>query len=151
MSVDQSLYQEMILDHNKNPRNYKRIEDHTHHADGYNPLCGDHFQIYIKLDDNNIIKDVSFEGTGCAISKASASMMTTALKGKNKDEADSIFKEFQNLLLGKLDPDEDEDNDLGRLAVFSGIWQYPSRVKCANLAWHAMHGAINDEETASTE
>ncbi|MCR4337939.1 MAG: SUF system NifU family Fe-S cluster assembly protein [Candidatus Omnitrophica bacterium] len=144
------LYQEVILDHNKNPRNFRQIEHPTHTAEGYNPVCGDHLNIYLIVDENQKIQDVAFKGDGCAISKASASLMTTSLKGKSVDEAKIIFEEFHRLILGKLKPDQ-EPHHLGKLAIFSGIWHYPSRVKCASLAWHTMTGALNKEQKISTE
>ena len=144
------LYQQTILEHNRNPRNFKKIEGATHAAEGYNPLCGDHLWIYMNVNAQDVIEEVAFEGSGCAISKASASMMTTALKGKTIDEANVLFHEFHNLVIGELKPDTQE-NHLGKLAVFSGIWQYPSRVKCASLSWHTMHGAIAKTKTVSTE
>ena len=144
------LYQEVILEHNKKTRNFRRIENPTHFAEGYNPLCGDHINVYLKVNDQNMIEDISFEGSGCAISTASASMMTTFLKGKTLSDADTIFQQFHKLLIGELKPDRDP-NDLGKLAIFSGIWHFPSRVKCASLSWHAMHGALNQQKTVSTE
>jgi len=144
------LYQQVILEHNKNPRNFKKLGDPTHTAEGYNPLCGDHLTIYLKITDQNIIESVSFEGDGCAISKASSSMMTMALKGKTVDEAKTLFKQFHQLITGELNPDTDV-HTLGKLAIFSGIWHFPSRVKCAGLAWHTMNGAIDHQKTVSTE
>lgn len=143
------LYQQVILEHNKKPRNYGELDGHTHCSEGYNPLCGDHLWVFLQVE-GDVITGVSFKGEGCAISKASASMMTTALKGKSLDEARQLMQEFQNLIKGRLKPDEDEHH-LGKLKIFSGIWQYPSRVKCAVLAWHAMVGALDQEETISTE
>ena len=144
------LYQQTILEHNRSPRNFKKLESPTHKAEGYNPLCGDHLWIYLKVNDKNIIEEAAFEGSGCAISKASASMMTTALKGKTLEEARLLFTEFHNLVTGDLKPDQ-QPNHLEKLAVFSGIWQYPSRVKCASLGWHTMNGAIERKTTVSTE
>jgi len=145
------LYQQTILEHNRNPRNFKKLEGATHAAEGYNPLCGDHLWVYMKVNARGIIEDAAFEGSGCAISKASASMMTATLKGKSIDEANLLFKEFHQLVIGELKPDEQPDNHLGKLTVFSGIWQYPSRVKCASLGWHTMHGALEKAKTVSTE
>ncbi len=152
MTLDprQDLYQQMILEHNKNPRNLRKLEDCTHHAEGYNPLCGDHLTVYVKIDDNNNIADISFVGDGCAISKASASMMTTSLKGKSPQETQSLFDQFHKLIKGDLNPDRDQ-NDLGKLSVFSGIWQYPARVKCASLSWHTMKAALEKIKSTSTE
>lgn len=144
------LYQQTILEHNRHPRNFKKLEGATHVAEGYNPLCGDHLWIYLRINSANVIEDAAFEGSGCAISKASASMMTAALKGKLADEARILFKEFHDLVIGQLKPDV-QSHHLGKLAVFSGIWQYPSRVKCASLGWHTMHGALEKQKTVSTE
>lgn len=144
------LYQQTILEHNRSPRNFKKLEGATHVAEGYNPLCGDHLWIYMKVNAEGVIETVTFEGNGCAISKASASMMTTALKGKTTAEAKVIFDEFHKLVIGQLKPDS-QPNHLDKLTVFSGIWQYPSRVKCAILSWHTMNGAIENQKTISTE
>ncbi len=141
------IYQAMILEHNKKPRNFKRLDLPTHQAEGFNPLCGDHFIVYLKVDSNNNIEELSFEGSGCAISKASASMMTTELRGKSMAHALETFENFHQLLLGKGGDAE----KLGKLQVFSGIWKYPSRVKCASLSWHAMKNAITGLGTAKTE
>jgi nitrogen fixation NifU-like protein len=146
----EELYQQTILEHNRNPRNFRKFEGATHLAEGYNPLCGDHLWVYVKVNANGVIEDASFEGSGCAISKASASMMTVALKGKSIDEAKVLFEEFRQLVIGELKPDE-HPNHLGKLTVFSGIWQYPARVKCASLSWHTMHGALEKTKTVSTE
>ena len=144
------LYQQVILDHNKKPQNFGKIEKPTHFAEGYNPLCGDHVQVYLDVNDKGIIMDIRFEGSGCAISKASASMMTSALKGKTMDEAKKTFDEFHQLVIGNLKPDE-KNHVLGKLTIFSGIWQYPSRVKCAILSWYAMKGALDNIKSVSTE
>lgn len=144
------LYQQVILEHNRKPRNFRKIEPATHFAEGYNPLCGDHLNIYLTINDNGTINDVSFEGSGCAISKASASMMTESIKGKTVEEAEKLFQQFHKLVIRQLNPEKDQHH-LGKLKIFSGIWQFPSRVKCASLAWHAMHGAINNVKTVSTE
>ena len=144
------LYQEVILEHNKKPRNFRKIEHPTHQAEGYNPLCGDHLHVYLTVGANHIIEDVAFVGDGCAISKASASMMTTALKGKTIQEAETLFDQFHRLIKGELNPDKDK-NILGKLAIFSGIWHFPARVKCATLSWHTMHGALQKEKSISTE
>src|SRR3989338_3140928 len=140
------LYQEVILEHNKKPRNFKKLENATHAAEGYNPLCGDHFNIYLHINNDNTIDDISFEGDGCAISRASASMMTTSLKGKKIEEAKNLFEEFHRLITGKLNPDK-EPHKLGKLAIFSGIWHFPARVKCASLSWHKMKGALAHEKS----
>ena len=144
------LYQEVILEHNKKPRNFKKLENATHAAEGYNPLCGDHLNIYLHINNDNTIDDISFEGDGCAISRASASMMTTSLKGKKIEEAKNLFEEFHRLITGKLNPDK-EPHKLGKLAIFSGIWHFPARVKCASLSWHTMKGALDHEKTITTE
>lgn len=144
------LYQQTILEHNRHPRNFRKMTDATYSAEGYNPLCGDHLWVYIKLNDQHQIQEVTFEGSGCAISKASASMMTAALKSKTIEEANVLFHEFHELVVGKLDPQK-VAHQLDKLAVFSGIWQYPSRVKCASLGWHTMHAALEKRSTVSTE
>ena len=146
----EELYQQTILEHNRAPRNFKKLEGATHVAEGYNPLCGDHLWIYMKVNAQQVIEELSFEGTGCAISKASASMMTTSLKGKTIEEAKVLFDEFHKLVIGQLKPDT-QANHLDKLAVFSGIWQYPSRVKCAVLSWHTMNGALEQKKSISTE
>lgn len=143
------LYQQVILDHNKKPRNYRAIDDPTRTAEGYNPLCGDQLKVYLKLGADGAIDDVSFEGSGCAISKASASLMTVNVKGKSAAEAAVIFEEFHRLVTGDLDPEG--ENHLGRLKVFAGVSEFPARVKCASLAWHALHGALEGEDIVSTE
>lgn len=144
------LYQQVILDHNRHPHNFKEMAAPTHWAEGYNPLCGDHLTVYLNVDQEKIIRDISFKGDGCAISRASASMMTTSLKGKSLDQAMSLFNEFHLLITGKLNPDIQKTN-LGKLAIFSGIWHYPSRVKCASLCWHALKGAVEKTNTVTTE
>jgi len=150
MSMRDELYQQTILEHNRNPRNFRKLEGATHVAEGYNPLCGDHLWVYMKVNASGIIEDAAFEGSGCAISKASASMMTASLKGKNTQQANELFEEFHKLVIGELKPDE-HPNHLEKLTVFSGIWQYPVRVKCASLGWHTMHGALEKAKTVSTE
>ncbi|QQS35243.1 MAG: SUF system NifU family Fe-S cluster assembly protein [Ignavibacteriales bacterium] len=144
------LYQQVILDHNKSPRNYKKIEPSTHFAEGYNPLCGDTVHIYLFVEDG-LIKDVSFQGSGCAISKASASLMSTIVKGKTVDEAHKLFEKFHDLITGKLGENPDID-ELGKLAVFAGVQEFPARVKCASLAWHTMESALKEnKEKVTTE
>lgn len=150
MTQQNELYQQVILEHNKSPRNYRKMADATHSAEGYNPLCGDHFWVYARVDADGRIQDVSFEGEGCAISKASASMMTATLKGKTVEEAQRLAREFTSLIKGEIAADPSA-NSLGRLNIFSGIWKYPSRVKCAVLAWHAAHGALEKQERVSSE
>jgi nitrogen fixation protein NifU and related proteins len=147
---NEDLYQQVILEHNKRPRNFVKLDPCTHHAEGYNPLCGDHLDVYLKVSPEGVIEDVSFTGDGCAISKASASMMTAALKGKKVDEAKVLFEEFRKLVMKEEGADQ-PGSHLGKLTVFSGIWKYPSRVKCAILAWHTMKGALDKKEAVSTE
>ena len=149
-SHNEDLYQQVILEHNKRPRNFVKLDPCTHHAEGYNPLCGDHLNVYMRVNADGVVEEVSFTGDGCAISKASASMMTSALKGKKTDEAQALFEEFRKLVMKELDPDGTGDH-LGKLKVFSGIWKYPSRVKCAILAWHTMKGALDQKKSVSTE
>lgn len=145
----QDLYQELILDHGSRPRNLKKLAGANHTAEGYNPLCGDKVKVYVNLD-GDVVKDISFEGAGCAISTASASIMTETLKGKTRAEADALFEMFHDLVTGrerKLDSPE-----LGKLAVFSGVSEFPMRVKCATLSWHTLRAAIRGkEEVVSTE
>lgn len=150
MKISDELYQQLILEHNKNPRNFRKIDEPTHHAEGFNPLCGDHYQVYATLSDDGTIEDLTFEGSGCAISKASASMMTQALKGKTQQEAEKLFDQFHRLVLGELKPETDK-SDLGKLSAFAGIWKFPNRVKCAVLCWHTLKGALNKNQTVSTE
>ncbi|MEO8167718.1 MAG: Fe-S cluster assembly sulfur transfer protein SufU [bacterium] len=150
MSMLRELYQEVILDHNKNPRNFRKMEDATRHVEGYNPLCGDHYTLFVKMD-GDVIKDVSFEGAGCAISKASASVMSSMLKGKTRADAENLFQDFHKLVKGELKAEENAER-LGKLAAFAGVSEFPARVKCASLAWHTMHSALNEEvQTVSTE
>jgi nitrogen fixation NifU-like protein len=133
------LYQEVILDHNRKPRNHRRLLDADRSAEGHNPLCGDHVTVHLKLDDG-VIRDVAFEGSGCAISKASASIMTTVVKGRTRDEAGRLFEAFHRLVTdGDAAPEPDA---LGRLAVFAGVRAFPARVKCATLAWHTLRAAL---------
>jgi nitrogen fixation protein NifU and related proteins len=144
------LYQEVILEHNNAPRNYRALPSANHKAEGNNPLCGDHFTVYIDLD-GDFIRDISFQGTGCAISKASASMMTQSVKGKTRTEAEELLQRFHQLVTGRGPVNGDGDN-LGKLAAFSGVNQYPARVKCATLAWHTLQAALEGtQQTISTE
>ena len=150
MSELRELYQEVILDHNKKPRNFRVIDNANHHADGHNPLCGDNVSIYVDVEDG-IIRDISFQGSGCAISKASASLMTTVLKGKSIDEAEVAFHQFHDLVTEEA-PEDDDLESLGKLAVFSGVREFPARVKCASLAWHTVHAALTaSDKPATTE
>ena len=149
MSDLRELYQEVILDHHKKPRNFRKQADCTRHVEGFNPLCGDRVTVYVTMDGDRV-RDVSFEGSGCAISTASASMMTECLKGKTRSEAEKIFQSFHQLLTGANA--KNPGDSLGKLAVFSGVREFPLRVKCATLAWHALRSALEGtEETVSTE
>lgn len=149
MSDLRELYQQVILDHNKNPRNFHEMADASRRVEGYNPLCGDHYTVFVQVDGNTI-KDVSFTGSGCAISKASASVMSSTVKGKTTAEAQSLFDTFHKLVTG--DMSALSAADLGRLAAFSGVSEFPARVKCATLAWHTLRTAIDgQEEKVSTE
>ncbi len=142
------LYQEVILDHGRRPRNFRPLPDATTRAEGLNPLCGDHYTVYVKLEGDRIA-DVSFEGAGCAISKASASLMTGALKGKTVAEAEDTFRRFQAML---VEGDRGQAASLGKLAVLKGVCDFPTRVKCASLVWHTLHNALAGEaRRASTE
>jgi nitrogen fixation NifU-like protein len=149
MSELNDLYQEVILDHNKNPRNFREIENADKTADGHNPLCGDALKLYVSMEDDTL-KDVAFLGSGCAISKASASMMTQVVKGKTREDAEVLFEEFHKMVTGELDVETDE-NKLGKLKIFAGVLEFPARVKCASLSWHTLHAALNDESEISTE
>lgn len=150
MSVLNELYQQVILDHNKSPRNFRAMEGATKHVEGYNPLCGDHYTVYVKLEGDRIV-DVSFEGAGCAISKASASVMSSMVKNHTVAEAEELFRDFHRLVKGEL-AGEEELERLGKLAAFAGVSEFPARVKCASLAWHTLHSALNTNDTTiSTE
>ena len=149
MSELSDLYQDTILEHNKNPRNFREIEGADRTADGNNPLCGDALRVYVDLEGDTV-KDVSFKGSGCAISKASASMMTQVVKGRSKEEAEMIFGEFHRMVTGDLDV-ETEENQLGKLKIFAGVLEFPARVKCASLSWHTLNAALHGEEVVSTE
>jgi len=145
------LYQEVIFDHNKKPRNFRKIEGVSRQAEGYNPLCGDRLTVYLRLEDG-VVKDVSFEGAGCAISVASASLMTESLKGKTADQVEALFQSFHDLVTQPPGTPVGESPELGKLQVLGGVRDYPSRVKCATLAWHTVHAALeNSEEPVSTE
>ena len=149
MSELNELYQETILEHNKNPRNFRDIADADRFADGKNPLCGDALRVYVKMDGDKV-SDVAFKGSGCAISKASASMMTQTVVGKTKEEAEQLFDEFHKMVTGGLDVESDE-NHLGKLKIFAGVLEFPARVKCASLSWHTLNAALHGEEEVSTE
>jgi len=149
------LYQEVILEHSKAPRNFRELKTANRKAEGYNPLCGDHFTVYLDLEDNDReasrIRDISFQGSGCAISKASASMMTQSIKGKTREEAQKLFDEFHELVTGRASSNGSQ-SELGKLSVFAGVSEFPLRVKCATLAWHTMRAAMEgQQEPASTE
>jgi len=144
------LYQEVILDHNKSPRNFRAMGDANRKAEGYNPLCGDHVTVFVRLE-NGVIQDISFEGSGCAISKASASMMTAELKGKTETAARELFDHVHQMLTGDS-PDSDAADKVGKLAILSGVCKFPARVKCASLAWHTVTAALEGSPLpASTE
>ena len=148
MSDLRELYQEVILEHSKTPRNYGELPAANHKAEGYNPLCGDHFTVYLDLESGKI-QDVRFQGAGCAISKASASMMTQSVKGKSREEAGKLFEQFHKLVTGTANGDRES---LGKLAVFAGVSEFPVRVKCATLAWHTLQAALEGkQESISTE
>ena len=150
MSDLRDLYQDVILEHSKAPRNFREMAAANHKAEGFNPLCGDRFTIYLDLDGDSI-RDIAFQGSGCAISKASASMMTQMLKGKTRPDAEKIFERFHDLVTGHA-ADNGDPADLGKLAVFSGVSEFPARVKCATLAWHTLNAALEGkQEAVSTE
>src|SRR5258707_646364 len=150
MSALRELYQEVILDHNKSPRNFRRMEDANRKVEGFNPLCGDHYTIYLKLE-GDLIEDISFEGAGCAISKASTSVMSAEVKGKTKADAERLYERFHALVTGTVDG-MPEIEQMGKLAAFSGVSEFPVRVKCATLAWHTLKAALAAKaEVVSTE
>jgi nitrogen fixation NifU-like protein len=153
------LYQELILDHNRSPRNRRVIEDANRKAEGYNPLCGDRVTVTLVVDENNVVQDIAFQGAGCAISTASASLMTETLKGKTVSEARAILDRFHAMVTGEPPKDEQtgelpepegKEKDLGKLKVFSGISEYPARVKCATLAWHTLKAALEKQDQSVT-
>ena len=150
MSELQELYQEILIDHNNRPRNFRKLEGANHSSEGYNPLCGDRITIYLRVEDD-VIADVGFQGSGCAISRASASMMSESVKGKSTAEAEDVFKLFHRMITQQ--PDSDSDfADLGDLEILSGVSEFPVRIKCATLSWHTLRAALEGgEETASTE
>lgn len=149
MSDVRQLYQDLILDHGKKPRNFRKLEDANLSAEGFNPLCGDKVTVYLKVEDG-IVKDIAFQGSGCAISTASASIMTQALKGKTTAEAEALFDRFHRMLTGRSEVPGGAE--LGKLAVFSGVPEFPVRVKCATLVWHTLHAALAGQgEPVSTE
>jgi nitrogen fixation NifU-like protein len=149
MSDLRELYQQVILDHNKNPRNFREMADATSRVEGYNPLCGDHYTVFLRTNGEKI-EEVSFTGSGCAISKASASVMSSTVKGKSRDEAEQLFDVFHRLVTG--DQSGLDAAELGRLAAFSGVSEFPARVKCATLAWHTLRNALEGrDDKVSTE
>jgi len=152
MADMKALYQEVIMDHNKKPRNYGKLSPSTHHAEGHNPLCGDHISVSMNLSGNlgsDKVEAINFEGEACAVCKSSASMMTVAVKGKTRDEAELLTQDFLAMATGKLDMSA--PNNMGRLAVFAGVRDLPTRVKCAILPWHTLHAAFNSVQEVSTE
>lgn len=140
------LYQEVILDHNKSPRNYRVLANANRKAEGYNPLCGDHVTVYLQLDDG-VIQDIAFQGSGCAISKASASLMTAELKGKTEAAAEDLFQGVHKMLTG--DPEANHET-VGKLKILAGVCKFPARVKCASLAWHTVNAALKGENQPAT-
>jgi nitrogen fixation NifU-like protein len=149
MADPKALYQEVILDHNKKPRNYGALEHSSHHAEGHNPLCGDHISVTLNLDGDRI-DGIAFQGESCAICKASASMMTTTIKGGTRQDAETLIREFRDMATGKLDL-AGQPHHLGRLTVFAGVRDLPTRVKCAILPWHTLQAAFNSVASTSTE
>ena len=150
MSDLSDLYQEVILDHNRRPRNFHALGDASHSAEGYNPLCGDRITLYLCIEDG-VVKDVGFEGAGCAIATASASLMTEALKGRTEAEVEALFERFHAMATAPADRPVSNEG-LGKLAVLAGVREFPARIKCATLAWHTLHAALRDERgTVSTE
>jgi len=150
MSDLRELYQQVILEHSRSPRNFRELENASRTAEGYNPLCGDQLKLFVVLEGDRIV-DVAFKGSGCAISKASASLMTGAVKGKTTAEAEALFEKFRDMLTGERDAVIDEDV-MGKLAVLGGVREFPVRVKCATLAWHTLHAALaGKEKRVSTE
>jgi nitrogen fixation NifU-like protein len=148
MADPKSLYQEVILDHNKKPRNFGTLAQPSHKAEGHNPLCGDHISLTLNLDGDRI-DNIAFQGEACAICKASASMMTSTVKGKTREDAETLIQEFRDMATGKLDLEK--PHHLGRLTVFGGVHDLPTRVKCAILPWHTLHAAFHSVASASTE
>ena len=141
----EDLYQEVVMDHNRRPRNFKKLENAQRTAEGFIPLCGDQISLYVNVDDDGVIEDIGFEGAGCAISKATASMMTEAIKGKNVDKAEEIFQAFRHMLTRK--PEEEYDYELlGDLEILQGVSQFPTRIKCATLSWHTLNSALDGKQ-----
>ncbi len=149
MSDLDALYQELVLDHGRRPRNFGRLEHPNRQAAGHNPVCGDQLQLYVDVGDDGVVRDVKFEGKGCAISTASASLLTQAIKGRTLAEIESIFQAFHETVTGRAQPDEER---LGKLAVFQGVSRFPTRVKCASLCWHTLMAALKGADApVSTE
>ena len=148
MSELDELYQEVILDHNKSPRNFRAMDHANRKAEGYNPLCGDHVTVFVQLE-NGVIQDISFQGSGCAISKASASLMTAELKGKNESAAQTLFENVHKMLTGDASDDQ-AAGKVGKLQILSGVCKFPARVKCASLAWHTVNAALKGESQPAT-
>ena len=150
MADPKALYQEVILDHNRKPRNYGALEHASHHAEGHNPLCGDRATVYLRVEDD-VVREASFEGSGCSISTASASMMTDALRGKTLGEVRHMFESFHELVTADPSKTQTAAAELGKLAAFAGVHEFPMRVKCASLAWHTMKAALEGGPKATTE
>jgi len=153
MSEVNELYQQLILEHNKSPRNFKKLENATHDADGFNPLCGDHYHVWLKVEGDKIA-DIGFQGSGCAISKSSASMMTSAVKDATIEEAKKLFEKFHSVIMTKIGDEipEEKIEELGSLGALVGVREFPARIKCASLAWHTLNAALtNSEKNVSTE
>lgn len=146
MNELQNLYQEVIFDHNRNPRHFKKVDDANRKAEGFNPLCGDKLTLYLKVDDQGIITDAGFEGAGCAISVASASLMTDTLIGKTEEEAETLFSNFHGMMMEECGGEATQLGKLGKLSVLSGVKEFPTRVKCATLAWHTLQSALEEGE-----
>lgn len=147
------LYQQLILEHNKTPRNFKKLDSPTHDAEGFNPLCGDHYHVWLQVDGDRI-SDIGFQGSGCAISKSSASMMTSAVKGATVDEAKALFEKFHTVIMTKIGEPipEEKIEELGSLGALAGVREFPARIKCASLAWHALNAALEEKQkNISTE
>ncbi len=147
MSDLSDLYQEVILDHNKRPRNFRRIDSASHHAEGHNPLCGDKLSLFVQVDDD-VVTDIAFQGSGCAISKASASLMTDSVKGRGVADVRALFEQFHRMVTTPIDQPVE---DLGKLAVLAGVREFPVRVKCASLAWHTLKAALDRKAETTTE
>lgn len=151
MSDLHDLYQQIIVDHSKSPRNCRVLKDASQSAEGYNPLCGDHVTVYVQMEGDRV-KDISFQGNGCAISTASASLLTEVLKGKTRTEVEALFETFHDVVTGAPPQEKPDRPALGKLSAFAGVSQFPMRVKCATLVWHTLKAALNQiKEPVSTE